>query len=143
MTQKVEQRAFESAQNRFKSLQGMEPLNFEVEVDDDEAILVVYSRYEGELLLGKSHPISMGIFLQNSWEPLLSHIQAAMDAWFYNYSQVCKTGELTKDLRTLYANEKRIMFDIGCLLKHTYGISSPCTLSLYALGNDTNAGTIG
>jgi len=121
----------------------MEPLNFEVEVDGDEAIVIVYSRYEGELLLGKSHPISMAVFLQNSWEALMSHIQVAMDAWFDHYSQVCKTSELAKDLNILYANEKRIMFDIGCLLRHTYGISSPCTLSLYALGSDTNAGTIG
>jgi hypothetical protein len=136
---------FESYWKRFQSLRGMEPLTFEVCVDEDVAgapCVVVTSRSGGELLMGKSDTLTVGDYISNSWDTLFPYFTAAMNEWFHHYSQVCTSDELAKDLRILHENQKRIMFDIGVLLRHTYGITSPCALSLFALGSDREAGII-
>lgn len=140
----TDQIAFEMGLERFRSLKGLAPLNFEVEIGDAEndLMLVVYSSLDGELILGKSYELTTNMFLRNDWSALLPALTQAMDTWFAHYAQTCRDEELRRDSKILIENRKRIMFDIGCLLLHTYGIKSPSALSLYSLGSDVDAATM-
>lgn len=132
----TEELIFMANRNKIREIKNIEPLNFEVEVDDeyvDAPTLLIHSRVDGKLVLGRSEGITMMTFVQNNWEAIIPYINQAMDNWFFMYGAMRSNETLKKERASFAANEDRIMFNIGIMLREQYNITSPVHLTIYTI----------
>lgn len=126
---------------RLKSKVGHTDVSFLVEGPDDisdidpsnrqSLVLTAMIELDGDCIIGKAD-INLWLFHAVSWEPIANCVYDALEDLNSQVTTMLRLQEEHKDATTMRDKRREIMFDIGCLLRHKYGIKSAFEISLFA-----------
>lgn len=108
-----------------EDLKSLHPLN------TSPIALYASCEIDGETIVGKSE-VSRLVQFAGQWEDLLGPVYDALEDLNGQVTGYLRLSEELKDAQTMRDKKKEIMFEVGCLLWHKFGIKSAFELSLYA-----------